>query len=139
MARCLVLLLAAGSLLALPDSRAFAQTLEATLLKEPVERLVESAQAEGDPRRGAVLFHQPYLGCTQCHAAGQGEKPLGPDLTRWDQPPTTAHLVEAILQPSRKIREGCATPATRAGPPPSPAPRSPNCSAAINPSCQPGW
>jgi putative heme-binding domain-containing protein len=86
-----------------------AQTLEATLLKEPVERLVEAAQAEGDPRRGAVLFHQPYLGCTQCHAAGQGQKPLGPDLTRWEQPPTVAHLVESVLQPSQKIRPGYQT------------------------------
>jgi putative heme-binding domain-containing protein len=111
MARRLLLLLAASSLLALPQtgSRALAQTLEATLLKEPVERLVQAAQAEGDPRRGAVLFHQPYLGCTQCHAAGQGEKPLGPDLTRWEKAPTATHLVEAVLQPSRKIREGYQT------------------------------
>ncbi len=111
MARRLFLFLAGWSLVALPNpgSLAQAQTLEATLLKEPVERLVQSVQAEGDPRRGAVLFHQPYLGCTQCHAAGQGEKPLGPDLTRWDQPPTAAHLVEAILQPSKQIRKGYET------------------------------
>jgi len=111
MARRLFLFLAGWSLVALPNpgSPAQAQTLEATLLKEPVERLVQSVQAEGDPRRGAVLFHQPYLGCTQCHAVGQGTKPLGPDLTRWEQPPTAAHLVEAILQPSKQIRKGYET------------------------------
>ena len=69
MARRLLLLLAASSLLALPQtgSPAFAQTLEATLLKEPVERVVQAAQAEGDPRRGAVLFHQPYLEIGRAH------------------------------------------------------------------------
>ncbi len=75
-------------------------------MAEPAAALAAAAGAEGDARRGAVLFHQPQLACTRCHTAGAGEHVLGPDLARLPADVTAEHLVESVLAPSRSIRRG---------------------------------
>ncbi len=64
------------------------------------------------------MFHQPYLLCTKCHAAGTERSPLGPDLAQPAEPPGEGdaadawrerydvHLVESLLAPSKAIRKG---------------------------------
>ena len=84
----------------------FAQTLEERLLSEPVAALVEAAREAGDAKRGAIVFHQPQMACTKCHALGGRENSLGPDLTRLPDDASDAHLVESVLQPSKRIRKG---------------------------------
>lgn len=84
-----------------------AQDLEASLRSEPAEALAAEAKQSGDPARGAILFHQPFMACTRCHAAGDGKNlPLGPDLTTIDKTATDASLVESVLWPSKTIRKG---------------------------------
>ncbi len=82
-------------------------TLERQLLAEKTETLASDALSQGDPVRGAVLFYQPYLSCTKCHATGE-ELPqgLGPDLTKPEKKTDPAYLVESILDPSRTVRRG---------------------------------
>ncbi|HND54955.1 MAG TPA: c-type cytochrome, partial [Pirellulaceae bacterium] len=80
--------------------------LEQRLLGEPRAALVAAADAEGDPVRGAIVFHQPYLLCTKCHSLGDAAKSLGPDLVKLGPEATTAAIVEAILEPSKTIRKG---------------------------------
>src|SRR3954462_12546493 len=94
--------------LSLP-SGAGAQTLENLLSAEAPETLARAAREQGDPRRGAILFHQAYLACARCHAVGEdvGTSTLGPDLTKLDRKEATdAYLVEAVLVPSKAIRKG---------------------------------
>ena len=84
--------------------------LEAQLLHEDPAALAKAARAQGDPVRGAVLFHQPHLSCTKCHAAGgRAPSPLGPDLAQPEPGTTDAHLVESVLAPSKVIRKGFET------------------------------
>src|SRR5258708_33560837 len=84
-----------------------AATLEQQLLAEKPEALVRDALRDGDPIRGAIVFFQPYLSCTKCHSAGEeANRPLGPDLARLQSDATPAHLVEALLEPSKTIRKG---------------------------------
>jgi putative heme-binding domain-containing protein len=83
--------------------------LEEALRRETPQALVEEARRVGDPARGAVLFHQPLMSCTKCHVAGDAARALGPDLTRYPQPPAAEHLVESLLQPSAVIRKGYET------------------------------
>jgi putative heme-binding domain-containing protein len=97
----------------LADHALFAQdaqapaSLERQLLAEKADVLAREALAAGDPVRGAILFHQPYLTCTKCHSAGEEiPHPLGPDLARLDGATTPAHLVESILEPSKAIHKG---------------------------------
>lgn len=83
------------------------QTLEDQLLAETAESLANDASTTGDAKRGAIVFHQPYMSCRQCHDADDATLQLGPDLSRWDHTkPTDAQLVDAILRPSKEIRKG---------------------------------
>jgi putative heme-binding domain-containing protein len=85
---------------------AHGEGLEALLLSEPAESLGQAAREQGDPVRGAILFHQPTLACTRCHAVGDALESLGPDLTRLPDGTTDADLVDAVLRPSQQIRKG---------------------------------
>ena len=87
-----------------------ARTLEAELLREDPAALAKAARTLGDPVRGAILFHQPHLSCTKCHAAGsRGPSPFGPDLATPQAGTTDAYLIESVLNPSKVIRKGFET------------------------------
>lgn len=83
-----------------------AQTLEESLLAEPAAKLASDAKQDGDARRGAIVFYQPFMSCRKCHDADDQNQQLGPDLTRWETPASDVQLVEAILRPSKEIRKG---------------------------------
>ena len=94
--------------------------LQEQLVSEGVTSLAKAARSEGDPQRGAILFHQPFLACAKCHAVGQvaslpatsSSLTLGPDLAKIDTsaavtPAALAEaIVESILNPSKVIKKG---------------------------------
>ena len=82
------------------------QTLEESLLAEPASRLAADALDQGDAKRGAVVFYQPFMSCRKCHHVDDFGQQLGPELSRWEQPPTNEYLVDAVLRPSKTIRSG---------------------------------
>ena len=100
---CLILVLFA--------SVADAQTLEQSLLNEPIANLIRDAREKGNPQRGAILFHQVHIGCVKCHAVDGTSNSLGPDLTKLGEKPdsTDEYLVTSVLQPSKSIRKGYET------------------------------
>jgi putative heme-binding domain-containing protein len=79
--------------------------LQAELEAEPLEQLVTDAEAHGDAVRGAAVFFSENVACATCHAVPYGYQ-LGPHLTDARADATHAHLVESMLKPSAKIREG---------------------------------
>ena len=87
------------------------QGLSESLAREGAPALATAAVSNGDPARGAVLFHTAHLTCTKCHVAAGGASPLGPDLAGPRTGPTgellgtavTEHLVAAVLDPSAWI------------------------------------
>ena len=95
--------------------------LQEQLVSEGAASLAKAARREGDPQRGAILFHQPFLACAKCHAVGRvsnlpvsssGASSLGPDLAKIDtgavgsKEKLAEALVESILDPSKVIRKG---------------------------------
>ena len=82
--------------------------LQDRLIAEGTANLAKAARNAGDPRRGAVVFHQPFLACTRCHTTGQSSSlpMLGPDLARLEKNTTAESLVESVLEPSKVIRKG---------------------------------
>ncbi len=107
MPRSLLTICPTFALLLVAPTWAAAQTLEQQLLAEPPVRLAADARRDGDATRGAILFYQQYMACTKCHHAGpQGDESLGPNLA--NAPPETSdtHLVDAVLRPSKQIRQG---------------------------------
>jgi putative membrane-bound dehydrogenase-like protein len=56
--------------------------------------------AEGDVRRGHVVFYSSKAACTACHQLGIGGGTIGPDLSEIGKIRTTRDLLESILYPS---------------------------------------
>jgi putative membrane-bound dehydrogenase-like protein len=75
-----------------------------------VERLREQVRAQGDPRRGKELYlNAKLLACVTCHKMEGVGGQIGPDLTRlWDTH-SVEKIVEAIVEPSKEIKEGYQT------------------------------
>lgn len=67
---------------------------------------LNAAETTGNHRRGKALFAQ--RGCAACHAVDGKTASLGPDLSKPenDKPLTREQLLEAIREPSKKIRKG---------------------------------
>ncbi len=86
-----------------------AQGLESKLLGESTKELVADAIREGDAARGAILFYQPAMACSQCHNSDDAtRRVLGPNLsatgsTRKEGSLSDEQLIESILHPSKVI------------------------------------
>ena len=91
------------------SSDADAQSLNDQLGAENPTKLVEQALQKGNIVRGAILFHQGSINCAKCHRPKAAAERIGPDLSRIDPAVTNEFLVESILQPSKKIKEGFET------------------------------
>lgn len=89
----------------IPLTEAGAKTLEEKLKSEDPAVLARAARADGDAQRGAILFYQRHMACTQCHRVASVGTPLGPDLTKPNQPVAGEQLVQSILNPSQTIAE----------------------------------
>ena len=85
---------------------AFSQSLTEELIKENSEQLVKQARQRGDIVRGAILFHQGNVNCAKCHRPSAERDRIGPDLSRMGKDVSDEAIVESILVPSAKIKEG---------------------------------
>lgn len=88
-------------------STSTAQMLDDDLRRRPAQELASLARSDGDAVRGAIVFFQPYMACSKCHAIGKtNQNGLGPDLTALGKEVTDESLVESVLLPSKVIRKG---------------------------------
>jgi putative heme-binding domain-containing protein len=60
----------------------------------------------GDPLRGERIYRRKELGCITCHAIGGAGGKVGPDMTSLGASTVTDYVVEAVLAPSKKVKEG---------------------------------
>lgn len=74
----------------------------ADMLREVAVRAV----GEGDPGRGEWVYRRSDLACTTCHAIGGAGGGVGPDLTSIGASAPVDYLVESLLLPHAKIKEG---------------------------------
>ncbi|MES2694797.1 MAG: PVC-type heme-binding CxxCH protein [Verrucomicrobiota bacterium] len=82
-----------------------------------LQQLAQEALAKGDARRGEFIYRRAELACVACHAIGGAGGKLGPDLTSLGASAPADYIVESLLYPSAKIKEGyhSASIATRDG------------------------
>ena len=71
-----------------------------------MKRLASDALAKGDPHRGEEIYRRAQLGCVSCHAIGGAGGRVGPDMTSIGASAPADYLVESLLYPNRKIKEG---------------------------------
>jgi len=87
-----------------PPSPAEAKKAEARA--GSVAALLADARAHGDARRGAEVFASARSACLACHkVAGQGGE-IGPELTAAGVCVPPEELVESVLWPRLKVKEG---------------------------------
>ncbi len=102
------LLLASVAVLPMATS-VYGQDGTSRFTEVPPETWVARAKADGDPLRGSIVFHQAALMCARCHATVESLSDIGPQLTRSRRDDGSAildtELVEAILEPSKSIRD----------------------------------
>ncbi len=92
-------LTAAGSLQPMVQELSDAQMAE----------LVKEVAAKGDPVRGEVVYRRAELTCIVCHAIGNPGGVVGPNLVSLGSSAPVDYIVESLLAPSKKIKEGYAT------------------------------
>jgi putative heme-binding domain-containing protein len=76
------------------------------LSAEEMKKLAEDASAEGRAARGERVFRRKELSCVTCHAIGGVGGKVGPDLTSIGASAQMDYLIESVLYPNRKIKEG---------------------------------
>jgi putative heme-binding domain-containing protein len=61
---------------------------------------------KGDPARGEAIFRRKELSCFQCHAIGGAGSQVGPDFMSLGASAPVDYLVESVLVPDAKQKEG---------------------------------
>ncbi len=77
-----------------------------TLTPEQMTAMVAKVKAQGDPARGEVIYRRQQMLCLSCHAIGDGGGVLGPNLVSIGGSAPVDYLIESLLEPSKKIKEG---------------------------------
>lgn len=80
--------------------------LDPELTPEQLAALVDLVRTKGDPHRGEAIYRRDDLQCMKCHAIGGGGGIVGPDMTSIGGSAQIDYLIESLLQPSKKIKEG---------------------------------
>ena len=62
--------------------------------------------ASGNVARGRIIYEQASLACTVCHRVGGEGGLVGPDLSSIGASAPPDYLLESLLNPSAKIKEG---------------------------------
>jgi putative heme-binding domain-containing protein len=73
---------------------------------ESILRLAKLAEEKGDAVRGEAIYRQPALACIACHAIGGAGGKVGPDMTSIGASAPLDYIVESILLPAVKVKEG---------------------------------
>ena len=73
---------------------------------EQLSRWAAHVREKGDPARGEALFRRKELSCFQCHAIGGAGSQVGPDFMSLGASAPVDYLVESVLVPDAKQKEG---------------------------------
>jgi putative heme-binding domain-containing protein len=71
-----------------------------------IKRLAGEAMARGDASRGEKIYRRSELQCLKCHAIGGAGGQVGPDMTSLGASAQPDYIVEALLNPNAKVKEG---------------------------------
>lgn len=82
------------------------QPINQVLSEAEMAALVKEVREKGDPHRGEAVYRRKELLCTTCHAIGGGGPLIGPDLVSIGASAQIDYLIESLLNPSAKIKEG---------------------------------
>jgi putative membrane-bound dehydrogenase-like protein len=73
----------------------------------------EAVGTGGDPAAGRVVFANPQIACTRCHAVDGRGGAIGPDLSHLASSVDRARMLDSILEPSAEVSPEYQTYAVR--------------------------
>lgn len=73
---------------------------------EEVAAMVKEVEDRGDAVRGEAIYRRAGLLCMQCHAIGGAGGRVGPDLVSIGASAPVDYLIESMMEPSKKVKEG---------------------------------
>ncbi len=82
------------------------QPMKMALTPEEMESMMARVAKEGDAHRGEEIYRRAALQCIVCHAIGGAGGIIGPDLVSIGASAPVDYLIDSLLQPSVKIKEG---------------------------------
>ena len=71
-----------------------------------MKSLVAEVRKSGNAARGEIVYRRSRLLCQNCHAIGGGGGLIGPDLVSIGSSAPLDYIVESLLEPAKKIKEG---------------------------------
>ncbi len=80
--------------------------MDKPLTPEEMSAMVAKVKTQGDPARGEAVYRRQQLLCMTCHAIGESGGVLGPNLVSIGASAPVDYLIESLLEPSKKIKEG---------------------------------
>ena len=79
---------------------------EAPAAGQDFKPMVELVKRDGDPARGETVFRRAQLACVTCHAIGGAGGKVGPDLTSLGASAPLDYIIESVVVPNAKVKEG---------------------------------
>ncbi len=71
--------------------------------------LIRAVATRGSAARGEAIYRRESLQCATCHAIGGEGGLVGPDLSGLGGSAQVVHIIESLLDPSAKIKQGYET------------------------------
>jgi len=71
-----------------------------------LQQIAAQARRRGDPDRGELVYRRSEQRCIACHSIGGAGGKVGPDMTSLGASAPLDYLIESVLMPNRKIKEG---------------------------------
>ena len=102
---------AGGDTKALVEALTIAGGLQPVMALSPdqLSAMMAEVKASGDPARGELVYRRASQQCQACHAIGAVGGIVGPDLVSIGASAPVDYIIESLLEPSKKIKEGYAT------------------------------
>jgi putative heme-binding domain-containing protein len=69
-------------------------------------KLLADVQSFGDPARGEAVYRREAMQCQKCHAIAGAGGLVGADMVSLGASAQLDYIVESLLEPSKKIKEG---------------------------------
>lgn len=80
--------------------------MKLALTAPEMEAMMKQVATVGDPEAGERIYRRAALQCSVCHAIGESGGLIGPNLISIGSSAPVDYLVESLLEPSKKIKEG---------------------------------
>lgn len=80
--------------------------MKTALTAAEMEAMMKQVATIGDAKQGEAIYRRAALQCGACHAIGGAGPLIGPDLVSIGASAPVDYLIDSLLEPSKKIKEG---------------------------------